>query len=505
MSQSEPSAFAILGQPRRWFVVDGPVSRGQYATLGLSLGVVKYAIEFIAIAALTGHVFTPSDYINPWLNSKASFLNESWGVGVAWLLFTLPFVMIAVSMSIRRAADAGWSPWWGLSMLVPPVNLIAMSVLSIVPQSTPQTQSKVAVKESVPNAFAPPAPPDPNATYDESFDNTLSPADDETIMRDFWFAIFVGVALQVLVGLISVWVLREYGMILFFATPFFAGAVSGALFNTGIRRSAGKLFLLVVVMNIASYAAMLTIGLDGAICLFMAFPLLWPLSFFGALAGRAIMVSNLRDHDERRGMRMTMLMLPMTLLLEPLDHVRTLHRVDTAIVIDAPVTQVWDQVIAFPEITERPAWFFRAGIAAPIRARIEGSGVGACRYCEFTTGPFVEPITTWSPPASETEPGLLAFDVESQPLPMEEWTPFSGLHPPHLDEGFVSRKGQFLLQPIRGDAGEHQTRLIGTTWYDIDVRPRLYWKLWADPTIHAIHDRVLSHIKRCTESDTQPD
>ena len=84
---------------------------------------------------------------------------------------------------------------------------------------------------------------------------------------------------------------------------------------------------------------------------------------------------------------------------------------------------------------------------------------------------------------------------------MEEWTPFSGLHPPHLDDGFVSRKGQFLLQPIRGQNGRHQTRLIGTTWYDIDVRPRLYWKLWADPTIHAIHHRVLGHIKRCTESE----
>ena len=37
----------------------------------------------------------------------------------------------------------------------------------------------------------------------------------------------------------------------------------------------------------------------------------------------------------------------------------------------------------------------RAGLAYPMRARIEGSGPGAVRYCEFSTGPFVEPIVTW--------------------------------------------------------------------------------------------------------------
>ena len=156
-------------------------------------------------------------------------------------------------------------------------------------------------------------------------------------------------------------------------------------------------------------------------------------------------------------------------------------------------------MVAFPEITAEPAWFFRAGIAAPIRARIDGNGVGACRYCEFTTGAFVEPMTHWDEPGTSRHSGKLAFDVKFQPLPMEEWTPFSGLHPPHLDDGLVSRRGQFILQPLAGG----RTQLIGTTWYDIDVRPRLYWKIWADPTIHAIHRRVLDHIRTVCESPTE--
>jgi len=39
---------------------------------------------------------------------------------------------------------------------------------------------------------------------------------------------------------------------------------------------------------------------------------------------------------------------------------------------------------------------FRLGFASPQYARIEGTGVGAIRYCVFSTGPFVEPITAWS-------------------------------------------------------------------------------------------------------------
>jgi len=43
---------------------------------------------------------------------------------------------------------------------------------------------------------------------------------------------------------------------------------------------------------------------------------------------------------------------------------------------------------------------------------------------------FVEPITRWEPPAR------LSFDVRSQPLPMQEWSFYRRVHPPHLDASF---------------------------------------------------------------------
>ncbi|TWU09767.1 DUF805 domain-containing protein [Allorhodopirellula heiligendammensis] len=482
---------AILFHLTRWVCVDGRVSRYEYVVLGFGLALIKYLIELSALVVLTGRILTPVDFVNPWLNSKTAIVDEYPAAAVGWLLFTLPFVAIAVSMSVRRAADAGWSPWWGLSMLVPLANLFFIAVLSVLPTRN-RNQEAAAQRDisDVASAFAPPTGLEVvgrSVVYQER--------DQPDKLSAATVAIAAGCVVQVVVGLISVWGFREYGFILFFTTPIVAGAISGAIYNRSWRFGLGGLFGLIAIMNIVSFAVMLCVGLDGAICLFMAFPLLWPLSFFGGVAGRAISVTRLRAKDESRGMFGTMLLLPLALLLEPLDDHRALHRVDTEVVIDASPTQVWDQVIAFPEIKEPPAWYFRLGIAAPIHARIDGVGVGACRYCEFTTGPFVEPITVWEPPSASGEGGLLAFDVVEQPQPMQEWTPFSGLHPPHLDEGFVSRRGQFLLEPLPGN----RTRLVGTTWYDIDVRPRLYWQAWATPTVHAIHRRVLDHIKRCSE------
>ncbi|MEM9368336.1 MAG: DUF805 domain-containing protein [Planctomycetota bacterium] len=487
-ASSSRTARAILGRPKRWFLVDGPVSRSEYVLLGWMLAFLKYAIEGGVIFWLTGQFYSPVEFLNPWLNSKAGFLDETSGLAVIWFLFTIPFVLIAVSMSIRRAADVGWSPWWGLVVLVPVLNYVLMCVLSVVSsRQEREALEAAALRQQEHSAFRPPS----NAAPPENWRRQ----EHSGALTAFFWALLLGVMLQVLVGMVSVWLFREYGLILFFTTPFFAGAFSGAVFNTRRKRAKLSLLLLIGMMNIASYIAMLCVGLDGAICLLLAFPLLGPLSYFGGLIGRAIVTANLRDRSEDRGMLVSMSLLPLALILEPLDDQRTLHRVDTTVVIDAGTTEVWKQVIAFPAITEPPAWFFRAGIAAPIRARIDGTGVGACRYCEFTTGPFVEPITAWDPPITDQQAGRLAFDVASQPKSMQEWTPFSGLHPPHLDEAFASRRGQFLIEPMAGG----RTRLVGTTWYDIDVRPRLYWKIWADPTIHAIHERVLDHIRKQCE------
>ena len=123
---------------------------------------------------------------------------------------------------------------------------------------------------------------------------------------------------------------------------------------------------------------------------------------------------------------------------------------------------------------------------AAIRARIEGTGVGAIRHCEFSTGAFVEPIVVWD------QPRLLRFTVTSNPPPMREWNPFFEIHPPHLDGFLVARQGEFLITALPGG----RTRLAATTWYQHHLWPARYWRGWSDYIIHQVHGIVLENIRQ---------
>jgi hypothetical protein len=157
--------------------------------------------------------------------------------------------------------------------------------------------------------------------------------------------------------------------------------------------------------------------------------------------------------------------------------------------VQAPPEKVWREVIAFTEIPPPTELMFRAGIAYPVRAQMFGAGPGAERHCVFSTGAFVEPIEIWD------APHRLKFSVTSNPPPMQEWTPYSHVDPPHLHGFLVSEGGQFLLTVLPNGG----TRLEGTTWYRHGLWPSSYWRLWSDEIIHQIHLRVLRHIREEAE------
>ena len=163
----------------------------------------------------------------------------------------------------------------------------------------------------------------------------------------------------------------------------------------------------------------------------------------------------------------------------------------TVVAIAAPPDVVWRHVVTFPDVPPPTELLFRAGVAAPTRARIEGSGVGAIRYCDFTTGSFVEPITAWE------DNRLLAFDITAQAPPMTEWSPYTNVNPPHLDGYFRATHGEFRLDSLPGG----RTRLEGRTTYVVDMFPQPYWTLAAGRIVSGVHERVLRHIAALAEEE----
>ena len=282
---------------------------------------------------------------------------------------------------------------------------------------------------------------------------------------------------------------KSYGWSLFLGLPVVVCFLSA--FCTSFRRevSFASAYWTSVLSLLLLGGFILLLALDGFVCLLMAFPLAMLLGLIGAALGRAL------GGSCRGGIRATLplLLLPLFPGLVAFERVTApplpLRVVTTSVVIHAPMERVWRTVIAFPEITEPADGIFRFGIAYPIKARIEGSGVGAIRHCVFSTGSFVEPITAWQ------EPTLLAFDVSSSPPPMKELSLYEHLEAPHLHGHMVSHHGEFRLVQ-RGD----EVVLEGATWYTHTLSPQWYWGPISDYMIHRIHERVLNHIKRTAEA-----
>jgi len=301
------------------------------------------------------------------------------------------------------------------------------------------------------------------------------------------------ILIPAIVGLVACYfatkVHHSYGLSLFLFLPFILPLLSAGILK---RRQADATFGLcyrtAVLSLVVLGAGILAFALDGLLCLLMALPLTLVIALPGVWVGYTI--ANKLNHKFAQGLPLLSLFtFPLLVGFEEKSpESPKLHKVVTRIEVHAPIEKVWQEVIAFERITTPPTGIFRLGIAYPIEARIEGSGVGAIRYCVFSTGPFVEPITQWE------EPHLLAFAVTSNPPPMNELSPWGRLTPPHLQDTFVSERGQFKLTEVEG-----KTILEGTTWYRQHIYPDIYWSKISNYIIHLIHLRVVEHIKSVAE------
>lgn len=277
-----------------------------------------------------------------------------------------------------------------------------------------------------------------------------------------------------------------YGLSLFVILPVVLGALVECFWKSATGEGAPGVGASALLL---ANLALLAFGTEGAICIAMSIPLTVPLGAIGACWAHSARSSLASSH----GTATLLLLLPLSAgtLGFDLTAKPPVLEVHTPIEIAAPPEIVWKHVISFSEIPPPREWLFKAGLAYPERARIVGSGVGAVRYCEFSTGPFVEPIKIWD------EPRLLQFSVTENPAPMRELSPYRDLAPQHLHGYMVSEQGQFLLTPL---ANGH-TLLEGTTWYRHGLWPSAYWRLWSDAIIHRIHLRVLNHIRTLAEND----
>ena len=383
------------------------------------------------------------------------------------LLTSLPFVAAGVFLTLRRLRSAGLPLELCVLFFVPVINLVFFVVLCVEPEK--------AVK---------------SASQARHWQSWLPTSAAGSALASMMIVGIVGAALAFLCTA----VLRNYGWGLFVALPFAMGLVSVLIYAGPQKRSFGSCMFVAMLPIIFAGLCLFTVAVEGLICLIMAAPIGLVLGLLGGIVGY-IIVGNRAAPLHPVSMMLVLASVPLTMGMEKqADDLPPLLSVTSSVVINAPPSQVWPNVVSFSPIPEQRDWILRTGVAYPTRARIVGQGVGAVRHCIFTTGEFIEPVEVWD------ENHLLRFSVAQQPEPMEELSPYPHLRTPHLHGYLLSREGELRLTALQGG----KTLLEGTTWYTDRIWPSQYWQVWSDMIIHHIHLRVLNHIKNLSEQHNTP-
>ena len=206
-------------------------------------------------------------------------------------------------------------------------------------------------------------------------------------------AIAIGVAY--LIGLLSVYFFKEYGWTVFVLVPFLLGLLP-TLIHSSIQALTTKqsLKLGLTTLGIFCFTTLL-FALEGIICIIMASPILALFTMIGSVIGTAIV----ENYGSSSKQLYSIVLLPIIFIMMDVSiDSKEYLAVKTTIEIAAPIDKVWNQIVSFGTIEEPDEWLFKTGIAYPTDSKIKGRGVGAVRYCNFTTGSFVEPITVWEAP-----------------------------------------------------------------------------------------------------------
>lgn len=457
-------SFPDLSRRDLW-TVEGEIGREPYLFLGFTLMALKYNLERLVAGVLYHRSWSVlAHYLHaPSLDPAAPQALSDSRFYATMVALSLPFLWTGVALTVRRLRSAGLPTALVALFFAPFLNLIFFLLMAALPAAAARPEDSPRFLDRL----------IPRSPYGSAA-----------------LVVVAGGIVALALAFLSTKLLRGYGNGLFVGLPFCLGLAAALVHGYHAPRGWSECALVACLTVIFAGLALFAAAVEGLICLAMAAPLAFPLALMGGTLGWLIQRAP-RHAGASASLILLLVALPALMGAESVDGARdAASPLATSIDIAASPEVVWRHVVSFSELPAPAHWIFKLGFAYPTRATIAGRGVGAVRHCEFTTGPFVEPITVWD------EPRLLKFSVSSQPAPMTESSWYPDIKPPHLDGFLVSEAGQFELAPLPGGG----TRLTGTTWYRHEIRPSWYWRPWSNFIIHRIHERVLAHIKTLSEA-----
>ena len=243
-----------------------------------------------------------------------------------------------------------------------------------------------------------------------------------------------------------------------------------------------------------SLLCLLSLKVEGLICIAMALPVALLMALIGA--GLGTLLVQLTGRSRPLPMLMTVLVLYPAAQEYEVRHAAPSEPqlVTTQLKVDAPPSRVW-AVLTRPVHYPAATGWFRAGVAYPVSTALAFDSAAGRRtlVCRYSQGRAYLPVVAWQPGQQLT----FAVPPADMPAPMHEISPYPQLHAPHLHGYFQVDSGTFRLRPLPGG----RTLLEARTVYRHRIGPRVYWRLWSNYLLDAMHQRVLLTLKTQAEAN----
>jgi hypothetical protein len=154
--------------------------------------------------------------------------------------------------------------------------------------------------------------------------------------------------------------------------------------------------------------------------------------------------------------------------------------VATCVRIDASPQAVWDQIMFYEEVPQRPSFLLRFLLPCPLRTRGDKTSPGATVQCEYEGGSLEKRITTVN------SPHFLGFDAVEQRLGIEHCVRTLG--------------GSYRISP-HGTASD----VVLATTYQSCLHPRSLWRLVEAFVATRVHKHILRGVGAAVRSRTGSD
>src|SRR6267378_3266528 len=251
----------------RW---DGRVSRPKYAVVGLIGVAIKHNLDRLIAAAFFG--YPNSLFFNYWAPlGKAARLDRLSGTEAKFLatllLFSIPFLWLGVTMTVKRLRDAGQPLWLVVLFFIPFINVLFFLMLCALPPS-----ERPADAEGTPW-------PGPGSVSNMIPRSPLGSA---------VLSIFLTSVLGLFFLAMGTLVIGAYGWSLFVALPFCLGMFAVLLHSYHGPRGLWTCFNVALLPVGILGVVLILVAMEGVICVLMAAPFALGLAALGGMLGYTI-------------------------------------------------------------------------------------------------------------------------------------------------------------------------------------------------------------------------